>query len=141
MFGKRGENPPLPRNCKRSFSRLHKPLPFRAGRRGRCCRSQVRRPVPPSSWSALSRAKEDLMSRLSFYCVRLVSCSTIALTTIVLVLFASSSRAQSTPNLHGKVVDQLSSRVPDANIVLLENDNEIVAGKSDGQGSFSLAAP
>jgi vitamin B12 transporter len=81
------------------------------------------------------------MSRLSFYCVRLVSCSTIALTTIVLVLFASSSRAQSTPNLHGKVVDQLSSRVPDANIVLLENDNEIVAGKSDGQGSFSLAAP
>jgi len=27
MFGKRGENPPLPRNCKRSLSRLHKPLP------------------------------------------------------------------------------------------------------------------
>jgi vitamin B12 transporter len=81
------------------------------------------------------------MSRLSFYRVRLVSCSTIALTTIVLVLFASSSRAQSTSNLHGKVVDQLSSRVPDAKVVLLEDDNEIVAGKSDGQGSFSLAAP
>jgi vitamin B12 transporter len=81
------------------------------------------------------------MSRLSFYRVRLVSCGTIALTTIALVLFASSSRAQSTTNLHGKVVDQLGSRVPEAKVVLLENDNEIVAGKSDGQGSFSLAAP
>ena len=81
------------------------------------------------------------MSRLSFYRVRLEPCSTIVLTTIVLVLFASSSRAQSTPNLHGKVVDQLGSRVPDAKVVLLEDDKEIVAGKSDGQGSFSLAAP
>jgi len=32
MFGKRGENPPLPRNCKRSFSRLHKPLPIKGGK-------------------------------------------------------------------------------------------------------------
>ena len=76
------------------------------------------------------------MSRLWFYRVRLVSCWTIAL-----VLFASSSHAQSTPNLRGKVVDQLGSRVPDAKVVLLEDDKEIVAGKSDGQGSFSLAAP
>ena len=81
------------------------------------------------------------MSRLSFYRVRMVSCSTITLTTIALVLFASSSRAQSPRNLHGKVVDQLGSRVPDAKVVLLEDDKEIVPGKSDGQGSFSLAAP
>ena len=72
------------------------------------------------------------MSRLSFYRIRLVSCSTIVLTTIALVLFASSSRAQSTPNLQGKVVGQLGSCVPDAKVVLLEDDKEIVAGKSDG---------
>jgi vitamin B12 transporter len=81
------------------------------------------------------------MSRLSLYRVRLVSCSTKALTTIALVLFASSSHAQSTLNLRGKIVDQLGSRVPDARVVLLEGDKEIVAGKSDGQGSFSLVAP
>jgi vitamin B12 transporter len=81
------------------------------------------------------------MSRLSLYRVRLVSCSTKALTTIALVLFASSSHAQSTLNLRGKIVDQLGSRVPDARVVLLEDDKEIVAGKSDGQGSFSLVAP
>jgi vitamin B12 transporter len=76
------------------------------------------------------------MSRVSFYRTQLVSCWTI-----VLVMFASSSHAQSTPSLHGKIVDQLGSRVPDAKVVLLEGDKEIVAGKSDGQGSFSLAAP
>ena len=81
------------------------------------------------------------MSRLSIYRVRLVSCWAIAFTTIALVLFASSSHAQSTLGLHGKVVDQLGSRIPDARVVLLEDDKEIVAGKSDGRGSFSLAAP
>src|SRR5579862_7984307 len=137
MFGKRGENPPLPRNCKRPFSGLHKPLPVKGGKAQPLSgRSRVRRPVPPSSWSALSRAKEDLMSKLFSYFVRLVSCWTIALTTIVLVLFASSSHAQSTASLRGKIVDQLGSRVPDAKVVLLENGNDkpIVDGKSDGQG-------
>jgi vitamin B12 transporter len=81
------------------------------------------------------------MFRLSLYCVRLVSCRSFSLTTIALVLFATLSHAQSTANLRGKVVDQLGSRVPDAKLVLLEDDKEIVAGKSDGQGSFSLAAP
>jgi len=76
------------------------------------------------------------MSRLSFYRVRLVSCGTIAL-----LLFASSSHAQSAPNLRGKVVDQLGSRVPNAKVVLLEGDKSIADTKSDGQGSFSLAAP
>ena len=76
------------------------------------------------------------MSKLLFYRVRLVSCWTT-----LLVLFASFSHAQSTASIRGKVVDQLGSRVPDAKVVLLENDKPIVDGKSDGQGSFSLAAP
>ena len=81
------------------------------------------------------------MSRLFISQVRLVSCWTFSLTTIALVLFAGFSHAQSIPNLRGKVVDQLGSRVPDAKVLLLEDDKEIVAGKSDGQGFFSLAAP
>ncbi len=81
------------------------------------------------------------MSKLPFYRVRLVSCWTIVTMTILLVLFASSSPAQSTANIRGKVVDQLGSRIPDAKVVLVENDKTIIEGKSDGQGSFSLAAP
>ena len=76
------------------------------------------------------------MSKLFSYSVRLVSCWMI-----VLALFASASHAQSTTTLRGKVVDQLGSLVPDAKVVLLSDDKEIVNGKSDAQGSFSLAAP
>jgi vitamin B12 transporter len=81
------------------------------------------------------------MSRLSFHGVRLVSCWTITLMTIALVLFASSSHAQSTANLRGKIVDQLGGRVPGAKVVLFEGAKSIVDAKSDGQGSFSLAVP
>src|SRR5580693_411499 len=64
MFGKRGENPPLPSNCKRRFCGCTKPLPKKGGKAQPLgSTSQVRRPVPPSSQSALSRAKEDLHVR------------------------------------------------------------------------------
>jgi vitamin B12 transporter len=76
------------------------------------------------------------MSTILFYSVRLVCCWTI-----VLVLFASSSQAQSTTSLRGKIVDPLGSRVPAAKVILLEGDKEIVDAKSDGQGSFSLVVP
>src|ERR1700691_5194627 len=147
MVGKRGETPPRPRNCKRSFARRREPLPVKGGKaQSPSCRSRARRPVPPSTWSALSRAKEDLMSKLFFYRVRLASCwtiafCTIALTAIALALFAGCCHAQSTTTLHGKIVDQLGSRVPGAKIVLLEDDKSILDAKSDGQGSFSLAVP
>jgi hypothetical protein len=49
--------------------------------------------------------------------------------TILLVLFAGSSPAQSTANIRGKVVDQLGSRIPDAKVVLVENDKTIVEGQ------------
>jgi vitamin B12 transporter len=75
------------------------------------------------------------MSRLLVYRVWLLAC------TIVVILFAGSSDAQSPASLRGKIVDQLGSRVPDANVVLLEGDKSIVDTKSDGQGSFSLVAP
>src|ERR1700678_1474618 len=81
------------------------------------------------------------MSRLSFYRVRMGSCCTITFTIIALTLFASSSHAQSTTSLRGKIVDPLGSRVPAAKVILLEGDKEIVDAKSDGQGSFSLAVP
>jgi vitamin B12 transporter len=75
------------------------------------------------------------MSNLFSYFVRCVSCWTIAL-----VWFAGSSNAQSSGSLRGQIVDQLGSRVSNARVVLLEGDKLIVEAKSDGQGSFILAA-
>jgi vitamin B12 transporter len=74
------------------------------------------------------------MSELLFDRVRLLSCWTIAV-----MLFAASSHAQSTTSLHGKVVDQLGNRIPEAKLVLLQNDKTMVDGKSDAEGAFSLA--
>src|ERR1700689_850670 len=74
------------------------------------------------------------MPELLFDRVRLLSCWTIAV-----MLFAASSHAQSTTSLHGKVVDQLGNRIPEAKLVLLQNDKTMVDGKSDAEGAFSLA--
>jgi len=81
------------------------------------------------------------MSRLSFYRVRMGSCCIITFTIIALTLFASSSHAQSTTTLRGKIVDPLGSRVVDAKVILLEGDKSIGVTKSDGRGSFSLPSP
>jgi vitamin B12 transporter len=76
------------------------------------------------------------MSKLLFNRVRFAFSWTIAL-----MLFAAASHAQSTATLRGTVVDPLGSRVPNAKIVLLQDNKEIVNGKSDAEGAFSLAAP
>jgi vitamin B12 transporter len=61
--------------------------------------------------------------------------------TLLATLFAVTLSAQSSGSLHGKVVDPLGSPVPDAKIVLLQNDHEVVHGTSDAYGSFELAVP
>ena len=39
------------------------------------------------------------------------------------------------------MVDPLGKLVPNAKLVLLQDDKELVEGRSDAEGSFSLAAP
>ena len=58
-----------------------------------------------------------------------------------IVLFALSLQAQSTGTVRGKVVDPLGKLVPHAKLVLAQDDKDIIEGKSDADGSFSLAAP
>jgi len=60
---------------------------------------------------------------------------------ILPIFFALASQAQSSANLLGKVVDPLGSRVANAKVVLLQDGKEIANGKSDAEGSFTLAAP
>jgi vitamin B12 transporter len=59
----------------------------------------------------------------------------------LILSFAVSLRAQSSSGLHGKVVDPLGNAVPNAKIVLLQNDKEMVRGSSGADGSFHLVPP
>jgi vitamin B12 transporter len=61
--------------------------------------------------------------------------------TLLAMLLACAMQAQSSRSLRGTIVDPLGKLVPNAKVVLLQDDNEIVEGKSDAQGAFSLAAP
>ena len=60
---------------------------------------------------------------------------------VAIVLFAISLQAQSTGTVRGKVVDPLGKLVPNAKLVLVQDDKDIVEGKSDAEGSFSLPVP
>jgi vitamin B12 transporter len=62
----------------------------------------------------------------------------LAVLTLLAVL---SVQAQSNGSLRGKVVDPLGNPVPNAKIVLLQNDKEIIHGTSDAEGAFELSAP
>jgi vitamin B12 transporter len=62
---------------------------------------------------------------------------------ILCLLLCANSLAlcQANGNLRGKVVDPLGNPVPNARIILLQDDHEIIQGKSNADGSFELAAP
>jgi vitamin B12 transporter len=60
---------------------------------------------------------------------------------VAIALFAISLQAQSTGTVRGTVVDPLGKLVPNAKLVLVQDDKDIVEGNSDAQGSFSLAVP
>src|SRR4051794_7897729 len=60
---------------------------------------------------------------------------------VAIVLFVISLQAQSTGTVRGTVVDPLGKLVPNAKLVLVQDDKDIIEGKSDAQGSFSLAVP
>jgi len=53
---------------------------------------------------------------------------------------ASCLVAQSTGTLRGKVTDPLGAPVAGASVVLLQGDQEIASGVTDGEGSFQFAA-
>jgi vitamin B12 transporter len=60
---------------------------------------------------------------------------------LLAMLFAVALHAQSSGSLHGRVVDPLGNPIPDAKLVLLQKDREVVDGTSDADGSFDLAVP
>jgi vitamin B12 transporter len=60
---------------------------------------------------------------------------------LLTALCAFSALGQSNGSLHGKVVDPLGNVVPNAKIVLLQDDREVVQATSDAEGAFSLTVP
>src|ERR1700730_9192689 len=65
----------------------------------------------------------------------------LLVSSFLILSFAVSLRAQSSSGLHGKVVDPLGNAVPNAKIVLLQKDKEMVRGSSGADGSFHLDPP
>ena len=68
---------------------------------------------------------------------RLVTIIWIVITGLVVLPLS----AQSPLSLHGQIIDPLGKPVSDAIIVLLQGDKEIVQGKSDAAGTFTLTVP
>jgi vitamin B12 transporter len=60
---------------------------------------------------------------------------------LLATLCAFSAKGQSNGSLHGRVVDPLGNAVPNAKIVLLQDDREVVQGTSDAEGAFNLTVP
>jgi len=60
---------------------------------------------------------------------------------LLTTLSAFSAKGQSSGSLHGRVVDPLGNAVPNAQIVLLQDDREVVHGTSDAEGAFNLTVP
>src|ERR1700733_11630288 len=100
-------------------------------------RSRVRRPIPPSPMSALSRAKEDTMYSSLAKAGRLIAFVVL----LFLFCFNHSAKAQSTTILRGKVTDPVGSVVPDAKIVALQDGKDVAHAKSTSEGTFDLTVP
>lgn len=64
-----------------------------------------------------------------------------ALFVFVLLTFHIFAEAQPQGRLYGKVLDQLGNIIPQADIVLLQGDQEIVHESSNAQGLFELKIP
>jgi vitamin B12 transporter len=56
-----------------------------------------------------------------------------------IILFALSLQAQSAGTLRGTVADPLGKLVPNAKLVLVQDDKDMTEGKSDADGSFTLS--
>src|SRR5580704_15059805 len=123
MFGKPGEKPALPCNCKRPFSTAISHCPVRVGRRSRRAvgRESGDRSRQAHSPLFLGRRRTRMFG-FSPCRFRLVSIFWIVLATLMTV----PAQAQSPLPLHGKIIDPLGNSVPGATIVLLQGDKEIV---------------
>src|SRR5579864_1962225 len=99
MNGKRGETPPLPRNCKRLLTSAinHCPFGWEGAGKLMCVASQETGPLS-LSWSPLPRAKEDAM-----HAVGRVSRRGLVLLLLCLSL-GGSALASSLAILHGRVL-------------------------------------
>lgn len=60
---------------------------------------------------------------------------------VTAALFTLQLHAQSPLSLHGQIVDPLGKPVSGATILLMQGDKEIVQGKSDATGTFTLTVP
>src|ERR1700719_1516556 len=134
MNGKRGENPPLPRNCERLLRSAisHCPIGWEGAGQWMCVASQE---TGPSAYlrSALPRAKEDVMHPVRHALVR----------GFILLLLYFPLRipafASSPGTLRGRVLDPLGAAVANADVTLMRDAKPVSATHTNAEGLFEFA--
>src|ERR1019366_489106 len=126
-FGKRGANPPLPRNCKRRGA-ASLPLESFLGRQPAANESQVRRPVQLQ----LPRGKYMARIHLLFPFVCLSICSL----SLSPALFATSA-----PLMSGTITDPSGAAIVGANLDLLSHGQKIASAVTGQDGQYMLSVP
>src|SRR5580704_7417959 len=115
MFGKPGEKPALPCNCKRPFSTAISHCPLRVGRRSRQAVGRESGDRSRQAYSPLFLGRRRTrMFVFMLHRFRLVTIIWIVITGLVVLPLS----AQSPLSLHGQIIDPLGKPVSDAIIVL-----------------------
>jgi vitamin B12 transporter len=91
---------------------------------------------PAHHWSALPRAKEDILSFVRRYYIRFWT-----LLLFWCLFLGNSTLASPQGALHGQVLDPLGAAVPDAKVTLVRNKASVSTTKTNQQGKYELSQP
>src|SRR5581483_11831724 len=122
MFGKRGANPPLPRNCKRR-GQAHNATGGHSGKAAEADNARVRRPVllQISEGKAMVRASRVFGHTLWF----------AAAFTLIPALANAAA-------IHGSILDPTGAVIPRAKVELIESHSSITTVTTDANGQYRL---
>src|ERR1017187_10535918 len=124
MIGKRGANPPLPRNCKRRGAACL-PLEKIPGRQPLAVEARVRRPVP------LKSSEGKTMFRFSRLCL-------FRWTASLIFAFTAIAHASPVSAIRGTVSDPSGAVIPNAKVELLENGAPLVSAATDANAQYRV---
>ena len=133
MHGKRGENPPLPRNCERPLksAKSHCPSGWEGADDVNEVASQETGLVSTILANPFRGRKRTLMFVSRSSCIK-----SIVWLLFSLVILGSPADAKSAGTLRGTVLDPLGAAISNAKVVLIQQGNEVKVTSTDQDGVF-----